>query len=102
MLDKSLKVPHCLYWHANQKRCVVAESEQSQSQTMENIDHSSVPRPLSKCNESMIILVHHLFIVDQSDILQRDTDLVDIGKEELRLSLFAKLYPTLASARFEL
>lgn len=52
---------------------MVSQSKQSQSQTMQNVHHSSDARILAECHLPLTIFVNYLFIIDQTNILLQNS-----------------------------
>lgn len=51
----------------------MTESQETKTQSVEDIDHASDSGVLSKSHDSSAVLVHHLFVVDEPNVLQKET-----------------------------
>lgn len=54
---------------AHHERSVVSESQKSQPQAVEDVDHAGHSSILAKSNNSMAVFIHHFLVVDAANVL---------------------------------
>ena len=52
----------------------MAESEEPQTQAMQDVDHARHARVLPKRHHPLALIVHHLLVIDQADVLLQRTN----------------------------